>query len=81
MLYPDRPRIKLGPTAADRLVETTGSAALLAMWILAIFNYTTQITKDNALRQYTIATKMLRYLNLLSIALFFYQVLTTISAA
>jgi len=35
-----------------------------------IFNYPTAITKDNALRQYTLATRMLRYLKLVLVLVF-----------
>lgn len=35
-----------------------------------IFNYPTRITADNALRQYTNATRMMRYLNLTTTVLF-----------
>ncbi len=34
------------------------------------FNYPTTITKDNALRQYTLATRMLRYLKLVLVLVF-----------
>jgi len=35
-----------------------------------VFNYPTVITQDNALRQYTLATRMLRYLKLVLILVF-----------
>ncbi len=35
-----------------------------------IFNYPTAITQDNALRQYTLATRMLRYLKLVLVMVF-----------
>lgn len=35
-----------------------------------IFNYPTAITQDNALRQYTLATRMLRYLKLVLVLVF-----------
>ena len=35
-----------------------------------IFNYPTSITQDNALRQYTLATRMLRYLKLVLVLVF-----------
>ncbi len=37
-----------------------------------IFNYPTKITAENALRQYTIATKMMRYLKFIIIVVFSY---------
>ncbi|QKG81194.1 DUF1648 domain-containing protein [Tenuifilum thalassicum] len=35
-----------------------------------IFNYTTNITQDNALKQYTNATRMIRYLKLIIVIIF-----------
>jgi uncharacterized membrane protein len=35
-----------------------------------VFNYPTRITEENALRQYTNATRMLRYLKLILVVLF-----------
>ena len=35
-----------------------------------IFNYPTAITQDNALKQYTLATRMLRYLKLVLVVVF-----------
>ena len=35
-----------------------------------IFNYTTSITKENALRQYTNATKLIRYTKLIIVVIF-----------
>ena len=43
-----------------------------------IFNYPTDITKDNALRQYTNATRMIRYLKLIIVVIFGAIVLQTI---
>ena len=117
-----RPKIKLIPTTADKLVDILGWIILLALWALTItnysslpdtipthfnaageadgfgskvtilslpviatllfigltvlnryphiFNYPTSITQDNALRQYTLATRMLRYLKLVLVLVF-----------
>ena len=117
-----RPKIKLIPSTADRLVEVLGWLILLLLWgytishfstlpetipthynaageaddfggktsiirlpIIAtllfigitvlnwyphIFNYPTTITQDNALRLYTLATRMLRYLKLVLVLVF-----------
>lgn len=46
-----------------------------------IFNYPTNITKENAQRQYTIATKLIRYLNLITVLIFGYIAFTTIQNA
>jgi uncharacterized membrane protein len=35
-----------------------------------VFNYPTEITEDNALRQYTIATRLIRYLKVIIIVIF-----------
>ena len=43
-----------------------------------IFNYPTDITQDNALRQYTNATRMIRYLKLIIVVIFGVIVLQTI---
>ena len=43
-----------------------------------IFNYPTDITKDNVLRQYTNATRMIRYLKLIIVVIFGTIVLQTI---
>lgn len=43
-----------------------------------IFNYTTEITKNNALQQYTYATRMLRILKLIVVIIFGLIVLQTI---
>lgn len=42
------------------------------------FNYLTVITKDNALRQYTIATRMIRFLKILMVAIFLLTTYQTI---
>jgi uncharacterized membrane protein len=42
------------------------------------FNYLTVITKDNALRQYTIATRVIRFLKLLMVAIFLLTTYQTI---
>ena len=39
-------------------------------WYPHIFNYPTTITQDNALRLYTLATRMLRYLKLVLVLVF-----------
>lgn len=118
----DRPKIKLIPTTADKLVDLLGWLILIALWAITIinysslpdtipthfnaageadgfgtkvsiialpviatllfigltvlnrypqsFNYPTTMTKDNALRQYTLATRMLRYLKLVLVLVF-----------
>lgn len=117
-----RPKIKLIPTTADKLVDILGWLILLALWgwtithysslpetipthfnaagkadgfgskvsLIALpviasvlfigltvlnryphsFNYPTAITQDNAFRQYTLATRMLRYLKLVLVLVF-----------
>ena len=117
-----RPKIKLIPTTADKLVDILGWLILLALWgwtithysslpetipthfnaagkadgfgskvsIIALpviasvlfigltvlnryphsFNYPSAITEDNALRLYTLATRMLRYLKLVLVLVF-----------
>ncbi|MBS1729295.1 MAG: DUF1648 domain-containing protein [Bacteroidetes bacterium] len=42
-----------------------------------IFNYLTKITEGNARKQYTIATRLLRYLKLVSLLIFFLIILMT----
>ena len=118
----ERPKIKLIPTSADKLVELLGWIMLLAIWgwtfthystlpdtipthfnatgeadgfgskasiiglpVIAtllfigltilnryphIFNYPSPVTQDNALRLYTLATRMLRYLKLVLVLVF-----------
>ena len=118
----ERPKIKLIPTTADKLVDLLGWIILLALWALTIthystlpdtipthfngageadgfgskasiiglpviatllfigltvlnryphsFNYPTAITQGNALRLYTLATRMLRYLKLVLVLVF-----------
>ena len=46
-----------------------------------IFNYPTQITQENAERQYRNATKLVRIINMLMAASFFYIELTTVQTA
>ena len=117
-----RPKIKLIPTTADKLVDLLGWVILLALWALTIthystlpgtipthfnaageadgfgskasiiglpviatllffgltvlnrfphiFNYPSTVTQDNALRLYTLATRMLRYLKLVLVVVF-----------
>jgi uncharacterized membrane protein len=43
-----------------------------------IFNYPTDITADNALRQYTNATRLIRYLKIIIVVIFGFIVLQTI---
>lgn len=43
-----------------------------------VFNYPTPITKENAVRQYTIATRMIRYLKLIVVVIFGLIVLQTV---
>ena len=118
----ERPKIKLIPTSADKLMELLGWLILLLLWgwtfthfsdlpdtitthfnatgeadgfgskasiiglpLIAtllfigltvlnryphILNYPTAITQDNALRLYTLATRMLRYLKLVLVLVF-----------
>ena len=118
----ERPKIKLIPTTADKLVDLLGWLILLALWgwtithysslpgtipthfnaageadgfgskvsLIALpviatllfigltvlnryphsFNYPSPVTQDNALRQYTLATSMLRYLKLVLVLVF-----------
>ena len=118
----DRPKIKIKPTATDRLIDVAAWVLLLAQWTLVIvyysklpdiipshfnlkgdidgsggkagiiflpilttvlligftianrfphiLNYPVKITEDNALRQYTLATKLMRYINLATAILF-----------
>lgn len=42
-----------------------------------IFNYLTPITEENAERQYTLATRMMRYLKLIILLIFFFILLFT----
>lgn len=128
-----RPRIKIELTVTDKAVEIIGWFALLAIWVLAIsnysnlpdtipthyngmgnadgfgnktnililplianilfvgitiinkfphiFNYPTQITVENALRQYTNATRMLRFMKLILVILFGLITFKTIKGA
>lgn len=46
-----------------------------------IFNYTTKITQDNALRQYTNATRLTRYLKLVIVVIFAFIANKTIQNA
>lgn len=46
-----------------------------------IFNYTTKITQDNALRQYTNATRLTRYLKLVIVVIFGFIAYKTIQNA
>ena len=118
----ERPKIKLIPTTADKLVDLLGLIMLLSIWALTtthystlpdtipthfnatgeadgfgskasiiglpiiatllffgltvlnryphIFNYPCPVTQDNALRLYTLATRMLRYLKLVLLLVF-----------
>jgi len=45
------------------------------------FNYPTNITKENAIKQYTIATKLVRYLKLILVLIFGFIVFKTIQNA
>ena len=112
----DRPKLKLDLTTTDKIIELTGWAALVGIWILTllsyptlpetipthysgageadafgdktsilalpivstilflgmsvlnkyphVFNYLNEITEENALAQYTTATRMIRFLKL-----------------
>lgn len=46
-----------------------------------IFNFLTEITEENALRQYTTATKMLRYLKFIIVLMIGYLVFKTVRIA
>jgi len=46
-----------------------------------IFNYPTKITEENALRQYTIATRLVRYMKLFVVLIFGFIVFTIIQNA
>ena len=46
-----------------------------------IFNYTASITKENALRQYTNATRLIRYLKLILVIIFCFIAYKTIQKA
>lgn len=128
-----RPRIRIELTVTDKAIEIIGWFALLAIWVLAIsnysnlpdtipthyngvgnadgfgnktnililpiiasilfvgitiinkfpyiFNYPTQITVENALRQYTNATRMLRFMKLILAILFGLFTFKTIQGA
>ncbi|MBV6646155.1 MAG: DUF1648 domain-containing protein [Cyclobacteriaceae bacterium] len=45
-----------------------------------IFNYPLEITEENAKRQYTLATRLIRQINLFTVSLFVYLETTIISA-
>ncbi len=64
------------------LVASIATILFLAMSYLNKFphrfNYLTVITKDNALRQYTIATRVIRFLKLLMLAIFLLTTYQTI---
>ena len=73
-----------------------GKASILALPIIAtivfvgisilsrfphIFNYPVNITKENAQRQYTIATRLMRYVNLIVVLIIGYITFTSIQSA
>jgi uncharacterized membrane protein len=62
-----------------------GTVLLVGLTILNkfphIFNYPTNITQDNALRQYTNATRMIRYLKLIIVVIFGLTAFKTIQNA
>jgi len=73
-----------------------GKASILALPIIAtivfvgisilsrfphIFNYPINITKENAQRQYTIATRLMRYVNLIVVLIIGYITFTSIQSA
>lgn len=64
------------------LVASIATILFLAMSYLNKFphrfNYLTVITKDNALRQYTIATRVIRFLKILMVAIFLLTTYQTI---
>lgn len=61
-----------------------GIASLLNIGLSALFkyphrfNYPVEITKENAIRQYAIATRMIRYLKLILVLIFSYLNIKTI---
>jgi len=82
--------------AAGEANDFGGKASILALPIIAtiifaglailyryphIYNYPTSITKENAQRQYTIATRLVRYLNLVVVLIFGYIAFTIIQGA
>jgi len=129
----ERPKLKLELTTLDKTLEILGWTSILAIWVLAIINYTdlpgtipihyngagqadgfggkatiltlpliatvlfigltilnkfphvlnypTNITQDNALRQYTNATRLFRYLKLIIVIIFGLIALKTIQNA
>jgi uncharacterized membrane protein len=64
------------------LVASIATILFLAMTFLNKFphrfNYLTVITKDNVLRQYTIATRVIRFLKILMVAIFLLTTYQTI---
>lgn len=64
------------------ILPVVGSIVYIGITVLNkfphIFNYLTKITDENALLQYTLATKLLRYLKLFIVFLFGYLILKTI---
>lgn len=129
----NRPKIKIEPTTADRVLEIAGWSALAFLWIITlynfknlpaeipthfngmgevdaygrrstllglpivgtvlfigltilnrfphIFNYPVQITADNAARQYTLATRLMRLMKLSLVIIFILIVWSTTAVA
>lgn len=128
-----KPKIKIIPSAADRLLENIGILLLIALWVLSlvsyikspdivpihfngsgsadgfgnkisilllpliptaiyfllgllnkyphVFNYPVTITADNVVKQYTIATKMMRALKIVTLLVFIIITLFSFFAA
>lgn len=67
------------------MLPIVASILFVGMTILSkfphIFNYMTTITQDNALRQYSITTRMIRYVKFILIIIFGYFAFKTIQIA
>jgi uncharacterized membrane protein len=64
--YGDRASVVIGPMVCTVLFMVLSILQRKPHW----FNYTTDITPENALRQYTVAVKMLRMLKLSIVVIF-----------
>jgi uncharacterized membrane protein len=73
-----------GPKATLWMLPTIASALVLGLTILNkyphIFNYPTTITPENALQQYTFATRMLRWIKLGAAIIFLVIMFFTLNA-
>lgn len=74
-----------GEKATILTLPRVATAIFIGMTILnqfpQVFNYTTNITNENALRQYTNATRMIRYLKLIVVIIFGILVVFTVKSA